>query len=116
MRIGSTEVKNCAAMVMERSNMSTRTKVAALRSTMRPGQWESSHPTGPRSRGGSLASVSGCDGLLRPVDHGKPSGSCRCEDITHSIRVVLVRWLGDSCARRRSALRLVRLVVGSGRA
>ena len=55
MRIGSTEVKNWAAMVIDRSKMPSRTLARALRIAIRPGHWESSHASGRCSSPGGEA-------------------------------------------------------------
>ncbi len=47
MRTGSTDVKNCAAIVIDRSNTSIRESPAAPCSTIRPGHRSSSQRSGP---------------------------------------------------------------------
>ena len=55
MRVGKTEVKNCAAIVIDLSNSSTRTDVAAVRMATRPGHRVNDSSALRRSRGGSLS-------------------------------------------------------------
>ncbi len=52
MRIGNTDVKNWAAIVIDRSKISMRMHDAALRNTIRPGHRDNRRATDRRSRGG----------------------------------------------------------------
>src|SRR6478609_10767644 len=54
-RIGNTEVKNCAATDIDRSKSSIRATVAAIRSSTRPGQRSGSRSATRRTLGGIRA-------------------------------------------------------------
>src|SRR5215213_4213932 len=76
MRIGNTEVKNWAAIVIDRSKISIRMQDAELRSAIRPGHCDSSCATDRRSRGGSRLSAawtaaSGVPGSGGPIRCGR---------------------------------------------